>query len=65
MFLKHGSEGKSVSKNEEVLFDYQPELPVNNFNCSPINEADIRVINRNGNIWLITRTEGELLTGRK
>jgi adenine deaminase len=55
--------GRAVYKDGNVLFDYKPGSGVNNFNCKPVREADIRVKNLNREIRIITVTEGELLTG--
>jgi adenine deaminase len=57
--------GNPVFKNSDVLFNYQPAIPVNKFICSPVNEADISVTNKKGNIRVITATEGQLLTGEE
>ena len=57
--------GKAVYKEGRVLFDYEPGTPVNNFNCSPVREADIVVKNLKRDIRIITASEGELLTGEK
>jgi len=55
--------GKVVFKNGNVMFDYKPGSPVNNFNCEAVWEADIRVRNLNRDIRVISANEGELLTG--
>lgn len=57
--------GKAVFQGGNVLFDYIPDSPVNNFNCEAITEADIRVRNLNRDIRIITANEGELLTGEE
>jgi adenine deaminase len=55
--------GRAVFRNGNVMFDYEPGLPVNNFNCKSIKVADIRVRNLKHDIRIITASEGELLTG--
>jgi adenine deaminase len=55
--------GKKVFDGKKVLFSYTPGKAVNNFNCQPLTEKDIRVKNEGKNFRIITATEGELLTG--
>jgi len=55
-------EGKKVFSNGNVLFKYNPGKAANNFKCNPINQNDITVANRHGNIRIIEAVEGELLT---
>lgn len=55
--------GKKIYSNGEVLFKYKAGKAVNNFNCLPLKETDIKIKNINGMIRVITATEGELLTG--
>ena len=54
--------GERVFADAKVLFKYEKSRPVNNFICRPIEEKDIRVINKNGQIRIIGAVEGELLT---
>jgi adenine deaminase len=56
-------DGKKVFSDGKVLFNYKESTAINNFNCQPLNEADIRVENRGKNIRIIVALEGELLTG--
>jgi adenine deaminase len=55
-------EGKKVFEDGRVLFKYKPERPLNNFKCDPIDESEIKVINKFGKIRIIEAFEGELLT---
>ena len=55
--------GVKVFDNGKVLFDYKPGDAVNNFNCRQINESDIQIRNKHGEIRVIKAVEGELLTG--
>jgi adenine deaminase len=54
--------GKKVFANGEVLFDYKPGEAINNFNCTPVNESEIVILNRGKEFRIISATEGELLT---
>ena len=54
--------GTKVFADAKVLFKYEKGIPVNNFNCQPLKESDMLVLNRNGEIRIIVATEGELLT---
>ena len=54
--------GEKVFGDGKVLFEYKPGKAVNNFNCVPIKEEDIRVKNRHGTLRIIEAFEGELLT---
>jgi adenine deaminase len=56
-------DGRKVYSNGEVLFTYKEGKAVNNFNCLPLKESDIRIRNLKGIIRVITASEGELLTG--
>jgi adenine deaminase len=55
--------GLKVFAEGKVLFTYKPGKAVNNFNCFPVKESDIRVKNQGRPFRVITATEGELLTG--
>lgn len=57
--------GKKVAENGKALFDLPPVNIVNNFNCAPIYEDDLRVIApyNNPNIRVLEAEDGELLTG--
>jgi adenine deaminase len=57
--------GKKVYGDGKVLFEYKPARPVNNFNCKPVNEADLIVPNKERLIRVIEAFDGELLTGEK
>jgi len=54
--------GKRVFANEHVLFSYKPGKVVNNFNCEPINEKDLKIANQNRKIRIIKAFDGELTT---
>lgn len=54
--------GEKVFAGKEVLFTYNSDTRINNFNCSPIKESDIRVKNQLAGIRIIVAVEGELLT---
>ena len=55
--------GKKVFSEGKVLFNYRKSSPVNNFNCQPLGEKDIKAMNRGGEVRIIVAVEGELLTG--
>ncbi len=55
--------GKKVFSEGKVLFNYRESSPVNNFNCQPLGEKDIKAMNRGGEVRIIVAVEGELLTG--
>ncbi len=55
--------GKKVYSSGKVFFNYIAGKAVNNFNCSPLKEADIKIKNINGKIRVITAVDGELQTG--
>lgn len=55
--------GERVFAEGQVYFEYKAGNAVNNFNCLPLKDADIRVKNTNEMIRVITAKEGELLTG--
>ncbi|MCX6325594.1 MAG: adenine deaminase [Bacteroidia bacterium] len=54
--------GKKVFANGNVLFTYIPGKAVNKFNCLPIEDNDIKVVNEHGKIRIIEAFDGELLT---
>jgi len=54
--------GEKVYADGQVNFSYTPGKAVNKFNCLPIEEDEINVINEYGNIRIIEAFEGELLT---
>jgi adenine deaminase len=54
--------GRKVFAEGKVLFSYEPGKAVNNFNCRAINERDIQVKNKNGEIRIIVAKDGELIT---
>lgn len=56
-------DGEKVFENGNVLFDYIPGKPVNNFNCNPIDAGELKIRNQGSRIRVITAIEGELLTG--
>lgn len=55
--------GKKVYSKGSVFFKYIAGKAVNNFMCSPLKEADIKIKNINGKIRVITAVDGELQTG--
>jgi adenine deaminase len=55
--------GEKVFANGKTNFSYKPGKGVNNFNCLPVNESDIKVNNTGGKFRVITAVDGELLTG--
>ena len=57
--------GQKVYSEGRVLFKYKAAESVNNFNCRPLIEKDIKIRNRNSKIRVITAKEGELLTGEE
>jgi adenine deaminase len=54
--------GKKVFSNGKVLFKYQEGRPINKFNCSKVNESDIKVKNKYSDLRIIVAEEGELVT---
>lgn len=54
--------GEKVYADGKVNFSYTPGKAVNKFNCLPIEEDEINIINEYGNIRIIEAFEGELLT---
>jgi adenine deaminase len=54
--------GEKVFGSGNVLFNYKPGDGVNNFNCQPLKESDLRVKNKAGLIRVIEAYDGELLT---
>jgi adenine deaminase len=54
--------GEKVFGSGNVLFNYKPGDGVNNFNCQPLKESDLRVKNKAGMIRVIEAYDGELLT---
>ncbi|WP_439182126.1 adenine deaminase [Carboxylicivirga taeanensis] len=59
-------DGKKVAENGTALFDLPVSKTINNFNCSPIDIADLEVFApvSNPTIRVITVDDGELLTGQ-
>lgn len=55
--------GQLVAQNGRTYIDPVEAGPINNFNCSPINEADIEVLfNGNGEMPVIEALDGQLIT---
>lgn len=54
--------GKKVFDNGKRNFSYKPVKPVNNFNCSEVELADIRVAGRRGMMRIIEAFDGDLRT---
>jgi len=55
-------DGRKVFDRGNVLFSYNPGLPVNKFNSSKLIERQIRVQNNGSRVRVIEAFEGELLT---
>lgn len=55
-------DGNKVFEDGKVLFEYSPGIAVNRFNCSEINEEDIKVPVKGKTVRIIEAFEGELLT---
>jgi adenine deaminase len=55
-------DGIKVFGDNEVLFEYNPGVPINFFNSGPIKEVDLRVKNMHGKFRIIEAFDGELLT---
>jgi adenine deaminase len=54
--------GKRVFEDGKVMFKYKKGTPVNTFNCSKVDEAEIRIKNSKQEIRVMVAEEGELLT---
>jgi adenine deaminase len=54
--------GKKVFEDGKVMFKYKKGTPVNTFNCSKVDEAEIRIKNSKQEIRVMVAEEGELLT---
>jgi adenine deaminase len=54
--------GRQVYREGKVLFSYVPGNEVNNFNCSPVSEEEIRIENKYKDLRIIEAFDGELLT---
>jgi len=54
--------GEKVFSNGKVMFKYREGRPINKFNCSKVNESDIKVKNKYSDIRIIVAEEGELVT---
>jgi adenine deaminase len=54
--------GRKVFDNGVRYFDYEPEMPVNNFNCTAIDNNKIRVDRSGGKMRIIQAYDGELIT---
>jgi adenine deaminase len=54
--------GEKVFSNGKVMFKYREGRPINKFNCSKVNESDIKVKNEYSDIRIIVAEEGELVT---
>jgi adenine deaminase len=57
--------GTKVYDHGTVLFKYEEALPVNNFNCSKVEESELKIINQHGEIRIILANEGELITNER
>ena len=54
--------GEKIYDRGKVMFQYFPGEPVNNFNCSEISEADIKIKNKGRKFRIIQAFDGSLLT---
>jgi adenine deaminase len=54
--------GEKVFGSGKVNFIYKPGEGINNFNCRPLKESDLSVINKAGMIRIIEAYDGELVT---
>ena len=54
--------GEKVFDNGIVLFEYNSGIPINNFHCSRINKAELKVKNKSTEIRVITAFDGDLFT---
>ena len=54
--------GEKVYDCGSVLFNYPKADPVNRFNCSPINQEEIKIARKGNKIRVIEAFDGELLT---
>ena len=54
--------GEKVYDHGRVLFEYKSGLPINNFHCSRINRAELKVKNKSAEIRVITAFDGDLFT---
>ena len=55
-------EGRKVFDRGKVLFNYKNNEAINNFNCSPVSEEDIRIKRAGNKMRVIEAFDGELLT---
>ncbi len=54
--------GKKMYGDGKVFFTYNPGRPVNNFNCKPVKEKDVKVVNMSTKMRIIVASDGKLLT---
>jgi adenine deaminase len=54
--------GNKVFDRGKVMFGYKTGLPINKFNCTPLNFKDIYVARQQGKMRVIQAFDGELLT---
>lgn len=54
--------GRKVFGNDAVLFNYEPGVPVNKFNCSTVRKIEIQIPWQTGEMRVITAFDGELFT---
>jgi adenine deaminase len=55
-------DGRKVFDRGKVLFKYALADPVNSFNCTEINETEIKVIPQKSTMHVIQASDGELIT---
>lgn len=58
-------DGDLIFDKGKVLIDKIEETSINNFNCKPISEKDIRVTAKEGKMQVIVAKDGDLLTGKE
>lgn len=54
--------GRKIFGNGKVLFNYEPGMPINNFNSSLIEKNEIVLVNKKKKYRVIEAFDGELLT---
>jgi len=63
--LKTYIDGELVYDEGKVLIEKYNEKTINNFNCKPINSADIEILATDQKIQVIVAKDGDLLTGKE
>lgn len=57
--------GELVAENGETKIASVSEVPVNNFNCSEVNESQIQLIDENKAVKVIAVEDGQLITTKQ